>query len=556
MNTPLSQMAEPRLRHHACRESAADGVPFGAPGAVLSHTDLGRVARGEAAATLHPEARARLAASRARFERCLSEDRLVYGVTTGFGPLANRRTAPSDIETLQRNLIYHLASGVGAPYPYAEARAVLAARLSSIAQGYSGASDDLVDLILSVLNAGLAPVMPEKGTVGASGDLTPLAHAALALMGEGAFLDARGDVHPAGPCLREHGFAPLSLASRDGLALVNGTSAMTGVAALALERFDQALLWAHLLSGVHAECLEGRDEAWHEAFALARGHPGQERAGALLRRIAEGGARWDRSRAADAVAGARQGSPDTHARAHQDPYTIRCVPQILGAIIDIAQPARAIVLRELNASTDNPIFTDEAPFALHGGNFYGQHVAFAADTLRMAATKLAILSERQIARLTDETLNLGLPAFLQGRSTGLNSGFMGAQVTASALLAEMRARSTPASIQSVPTNGNNQDVVSMGTIAARLLRDHMDDLAHLQAIQALALAQAVDLRREGDPERAFSPAAVQFHIAVRMHAERLEDDRPLSGDIAATARAMGSWPFPDMAGPEDLFSEH
>jgi tyrosine ammonia-lyase len=296
-----------------------------------------------------------------------------------------------------------------------------------------------------------------------------------------------------------------------------------------------ALDTALRLSVAHAEALGGRTEAWHPAFGAVRPHPGQIAVLESLGATAANAPRLDRHRAAER----RLAAGDGHRRlaaTPQDPYTIRCVPQVLGAVADVIAFHRGIVEIELNAATDNPIFLDDEPSALHGGNFYGQHVAFASDALSTALVKMAVLAERQVARITDETMNKGLPAFLQGDRTGLQSGFMGAQVTASALVAEMRAAAHPASIQSIPTNGNNQDIVSMGTIAARKAAAIVPDLFRIQSIQALVLAQAVDLIGPSE----FSPATRAIHAAVREQSERLTVDRPLSDDIEQLAVRIAS----------------
>jgi tyrosine ammonia-lyase len=495
--------------------------------------EVAAVCRGGAAVVLAPSAARAIAEASDRLARVIGEGRLTYGITTGFGPLADRLVDPAEAALLQRNLVYHLATGVGAPLGADQARALMLARLLSIARGASGASPELVALMIRCLDLGLAAHVPEKGTVGASGDLTPSAHMALALMGEGAFLGPAGEALPAGPVLEAAGLDPYALDRRDGLALVNGTSCMTAVAALTVADAARLLDASVRLSVAHAEVLGGRTEAWHPAFGAVRPHPGQRAVHEALAEAAEGASRLDRSRAA-----ARRLPPGEAAgrlpATPQDPYTIRCVPQVLGAVADVLAFHRRIVETELNAATDNPIFLDDEASALHGGNFYGQHVAFASDAAATALVKIAILAERQIARLLDERLNGGLPAFLQGDRTGLQSGFMGAQVTASALLAEMRSHAHPASIQSIPTNGNNQDVVSMGTIAARKAAALVPDLARILAIQALSIAQAMDLI---GPEL-FSPSARAIHRAVRERSERLTVDRPLSADIERVAAAL------------------
>jgi tyrosine ammonia-lyase len=308
---------------------------------------------------------------------------------------------------------------------------------------------------------------------------------------------------------------------------------MTGQAALNAVAARRLLDWAETLTVAVAELLRGRTEAWRPEFGQARPHPGQIESAARLRRLADGAPRLDAGAAAERVLGrdAHVGAQD---RAPQDAYTLRCAPQVLGAARDAAHWHAEVAERELNSATDNPLFPQEGPPALHGGNFMGQHVGLASDALTNSVIVTANLAERQMARLSDERLNNGLPAFLHRGAPVLNSGFMGAQVTASALVAEMRARGGAASTQSISTNGANQDVVSMGTIAARGCADALADAARVQAILALAAAQGVDIV---GPEQ-FGPATRALHGWVRARAPQMPGDRPLSGEIEALAEAM------------------
>ena len=530
----LAQTAEAVAARARPAQDARSVIDFASE---LTTADAERIVDGHAAVALGAAARARIAAARARLARCIDERRIVYGLTTGFGPLANRITDPNDIETLQRHLVYHLASGVGAPLSWRAARATVLARLASIARGYSGASDTAVGLLTALLNSPLAPHIPEKGTVGASGDLTPLAHMTLALMGEGAFIDSDGAIVPNAAAFRALGAPPLALEHRDGLALVNGVSAMTGVAFLNAEAADRLITWSEALQVAHAELLGGRLEAWSLAFAEARPHRGQRAAAERLLALAEGSERLDATPAASRRL-AIDAKPRRDDEALQDPYSIRCAPQIIGAVRDAARQHRETVEQELNAASDNPIFVEEPPFALHGGNFMGCHVALAADALTNAVVMLTGHAERRIARLCDERKNRGLPAFLHRGPEGLNSGFMGAQVTATALVAEMRARCGAASIHSLSTNGDNQDVVSLGTIAARGCASVLEDASRVLAIEALTIAQGVDIALERAPEHSFAPSTQALHRAVRALAPPLYQDRPLSGEIERVAESI------------------
>ncbi|MEM7621056.1 MAG: aromatic amino acid ammonia-lyase [Pseudomonadota bacterium] len=513
--------------------------------------DFCSVCSGDKDVELAPDIWNKVEKSYASLAQCIDEKRVVYGITTGFGPLANRLMSTENIQDLQRNLIYHLATGVGEPLNWQAARAVMLDRLVSITRGWSGASMALVELIVRCLNYGLAPWVPQKGTVGASGDLTPCAHMALALMGEGAFITPQGYKQPAKETLALLDLTPFSLEGRDGLALVNGTSAMSGIAALNHKSAKQLLEWSVKLSVSHAELLQGQAEAWHPEFAIARPHMGQSLITSRLNEYIRSSQLIQKERLSNTYISDIFEQTDNATEVHkievppQDPYTIRCVPQILGAVHDMIDFHERMVETEINSTTDNPLFQTEAPYALHGGNFYGQHVAFASDALKTALIKIAILAERQVACLTDEKLNKGLPAFLQPNTTGLHSGFMGAQVTATALLAELRSSAHPVSIQSIPTNGNNQDVVSMGTIAARSTDSILHDIFRILAIQALCVSQAMDLLIEGKvPGRRqyelseFSETAQSVREFTRGKADFLDQDRPLSDDIETIAEEM------------------
>ncbi len=472
----------------------------------------------------------RIGASRELLERLAGEGRRIYGVTTGFGPLACHHVLPEEAELLQRNLIYHLASGVGPLYEREETRAMLAARILSLSRGYSAVREETLQFLCRCLNEDLLPCVPQMGTVGASGDLTPLAHLALGWLGEGE-VHLRGKRTPANEALAEVGLAPLTLSYKEGLALVNGTSAMTGVAVRNAGLARRAIGWALRWTAVYAEALNGKLEAWDERFGLVRSHPGQRQAQSRLMELVAGSSCMtggsglptiDTSRARDGVIADQP--------LLQDPYSIRCAPQIYGAVLDVLEWHDRIVTTELNSVTDNPLFFAADEEVLHGGNFYGQHIGFVSDALHMAVVKVAAHVERKIARITDPVLSKGLPAFLQPHRTGLQSGFMGAQVTASAILAEMRSEAMPASIQSIATNANNQDVVPMGTIAARKARRALDHLFRLLAIDAMVMVQAMELRGGG-----FSPAAVAGQRWLRKTVPTLEQDRPLGAELEKLA---------------------
>lgn len=503
----------------------------------MSLEDARAIAEGRMRLQLSDRLRGTCAKGHERLRTVLAERRHVYGLTTGFGPLANRFVSPEDGTDLQQNLVHHLASGVGPRLGWAESRAAVLARLVSISHGVSGASQGAIDALLALLNSDLAPDLPARGTVGASGDLTPLAHLVLCLQGRGAFRTRAGDVLSGEAALRRLGRPPLELHARDGLALVNGTSAMTGIAVLNAVAAQRALDWSVALTAALAEALCGHTEAWHPRLAELRPHPGQIAVTAALQDRIAGS-----TLCTHALTSARRlplADPPPAEHPGQDAYTLRCAPQVIGAAHDMAAWHAATVQRELNSVSDNPVFPDDpAIAALHGGNFMGQHVALASDALSNAVLVLAGLAERQIARLTDERLNRGLPPFLHRGRCGLNSGFMGAQVTATALLAELRATGGGAAMQSLSTNAANQDVVSLGTIAARLTADRLATLSQLHGILALAVAQGVELRRDSRPDGKPAPATVSLLDWVRRQSPALEEDRPLGPEIEEIGRAI------------------
>ncbi len=526
------------LTQHAVRTAPAPATRTIDIGSRVSLRDIFDIATRGAQVARGVESAHRMQAAHALLQRMVQERRRIYGVTTGYGPLASHPVTPEHAEQLQRHLLYHLASGVGRPLCEAHVRATMAARAASLARGHSGIGDPVFQLLLDCLNAGITPVVPEMGTVGASGDLTPLAHIGLALIGEGE-VTVNGTRMASADALRAAGLQPAVLGHKEGIALVNGTSCMTGIAAVNAERARRLMSLATRVAVIYAECLNGRAEAWDARIGSVRPHAGQVETHASLARLSAGSTRLIAAEAlpprldeADAVDGWL-----AEGECPQDPYTIRCVPQEIGAALDVLAFHDQMVTTELQSVTDNPLILADDGAVLHGGNFYGQHVAFASDALALAVIKVAIHAERSLARLTDVAQNKGLPAFLHGGHAGVNSGFMGAQVTASALVAEMRSRGTPASIQSIPTNANNQDVVTMGTIAARKTAEHLDLAWQVLAIQLLAVSQAAELRG-GTSLDGFAPASRVLVAWVRELAPSLGTDRSLSREIMSVANAL------------------
>ncbi len=499
--------------------------------AAPSVEDIEAIAYGTRPATISPTGWQQIADAERYLRQLIEERRLVYGVTTGYGPLASTQIDPSASRALQRNLVYHLCSGVGEALSPAHTRATIAARIASVSRGHSGIRPGLVERLLAWLDAGLLPEIPAIGTVGASGDLTPLAHVARAVMGEGRARLGDGPWENAATLQRRLGWEPWELDGKDAIALVNGTSTSAGISAVSGAGASRAAVMCARLGTLYAELLGGHAEAFHPAIGAVRLHPGQEQAHRWLSALAADSQRLEPWQAEGAHLRTDQPAVQPDQPLPQDAYTIRCLPQALGAALDSIDFHNTTVARELRAVSDNPLLFPQEQILLHGGNFFGQHLAFAADALNNAIVQMAVHSERRIHRITDPVRNGALPAFLQPRDTGLQSGFMGAQVTASALVAEMRTGAHPASIQSIPTNADNQDIVTMSTRAARQAALNLTHLYRVLAIEALILAQGVDL--SGD--RGFAAQSRRLVDWVRERAPALEDDRPLSEEIQALA---------------------
>jgi histidine ammonia-lyase len=460
------------------------------------------------------------------------EPRAIYGINTGFGPLSATRVAPEDLAQHQLNLLHHLSVGQGPLFSPVETRAIMAARANALARGYSGIRPEVVDLLVAVLNRDILPEIPCEGSVGASGDLAPLAHMSRLLVGLGHARVA-GKRLTARAALKGHRLRPATLQCKEGLALVNGTSVMTALAALAVHETTALLSWAELLTACLFQVLWAAPEVLRGQAHKARGFRGQFAAAERIARHLRTHPHYDRE-----IAEHQWGShakPAEPGVEIQDPYSVRCAPQVLGAIQEALWHVEYVVTRELNASTDNPLVFPDTASVIHCGNFYGQQIAMACDYLRLGLAKLGLLLERQLERLVNWRYSLGLPPMLTGSSNpGLNSGFMGCQLLATSLAAECRILTTPASVQTIPTNANNQDVVSMGCIAARMTREMLPKVWKLTAIQSLALAQAADLRGAKIMGGDFR----KLHRLVRQLSPQLTTDRPLFEDIAALTATL------------------
>jgi histidine ammonia-lyase len=477
---------------------------------------------------LAPRARSRMLRTRAVVDDIVKRNAVVYGVTTGFGKLSDIAIPPDKLAALQVNLVRSHAAGVGDTLPEREVRAMMLLRANVIAKGYSGARPELVEVLLAMLNADVYPPIPEQGSVGASGDLAPLAHLALGLIGEGSLI--KGDRSGAADAmLREIGVEPVQLAPKEGITLINGTQAHTAVALVAIVHARALWRTAHVAGAMSLEALLGTPVAFDARIHEARGQKGQVRSAALLRDLLED---------SELRESHRHGDPRV-----QDPYALRCMPQVHGPVLDALDWIEEAVSRELNAATDNPLVFENGE-TLSGGNFHGLTVAMALDFLAIVLTHMATMAERRIDRLVHPDLNQGLPPFLSP-DAGVNSGFMMAQVTAASLASECKVLSHPASVDTIPTGGSKEDVVPMAMGAAWKARRVLRNLENILAIELMCGAQGIDFRAPLKPGRGVRTA----HARVREVVSRLEGDRVLSGDIAALMSAVSSGRFADIGAP-------
>src|SRR5687767_5518628 len=467
-------------------------------------------------------------------ESLVADGAVVYGVTTGFGDLASTFIEPAKAGQLQENLLMSHAAGVGAAFPREIVRAMLLLRANTLALGHSGCRPLIVDRLLALLAAGIHPVVPEQGSLGASGDLAPLAHLALPLIGRG-HVEYRGQVLPALLALREAGLEPLTLEAKEGLALLNGTQMMGAIGALLLADADRLVRTASVAASMSVEALLGTDVAFAAEYQLARPHPGQVSVAAELRHLLRD-------------SGLQRGH---HGSTHkvQDPYSLRCVPQVHGAVRDALDHLRRVLDIELNSATDNPLVFPGGGVAdadtiatgggrvISGGNFHGEPIALALDFAKLALAELGSISERRTALLVDHRLNGGLPPFL-ARSSGVESGMMIYQYTAAALASEHKVLAHPASADSIPTSANQEDHVSMGSIGARHARAVLTGVERILAIELVVAAQALDLRldlmaAEGGSMARPGAGVADAHRRIRRRIERLDGDREPGPDLAA-----------------------
>ncbi len=495
-------------------------TPLVIDGNTLTLSDIRDVGARNRAVNLSDQALGRVTKARELVDRVAAGDEAAYGINTGFGTLAEVRIEKKDLQQLQRNLILSHSAGVGQPLSIPEARGLLLLRCNVLAKGFSGVRPSTLRLGLEMLNRGVTPVVPERGSVGASGDLAPLAHLALVLIGEGeAFFD--GVRMHGRDALRKAGLEPVVLEAKEGLALVNGTQAMCAVGVPTLLAAEELAELFDLAGAITIEGMLGSHQPFLEAVYAVRPHPGHGVVSEHMRSLLLDSALVESHRDCAKV---------------QDPYSMRCIPQVHGAARDGLVFARRILEVEVNAGTDNPLVFAETGEIISAGNFHGQPVSFALDVVAMALTQLSSISERRVEQMVNPALS-GLPPFL-ARNSGLNSGFMIAQVTAAALVAEARILCHPASVDSIPSSAGREDHVSMGMTAALKARQVVEHTRHVLAIELLVAAQALDFR---DPAKVAPGRGVAAaHQLIRSRVPHMDTDRELHKDITAVAALVDS----------------
>jgi histidine ammonia-lyase len=482
----------------------------------LSLELMAQVAWDNAPVALVPGVRERVAFSRRVIERALKNGAAVYGVTTGFGKLSDIQIPLDQLEQLQINLVRSHASGVGQPLDPSEVRAALLLRANTLAKGFSGVRPQVVEALIEMLNRGVHPVVPARGSVGASGDLAPSAHMALVLIGAGEAI-YQDERLPGAEAMRRAGIAPLGLQAKEGLALLNGTQFMAAVGGLAIHRARTLVETADVAGSLSLEVLLGTPVASDPRIQSLRPHPGQQRTAANIRRMLKASAIVESHTDCDRL---------------QDAYSLRCIPQVHGAVRDALAHVCAVLEREFNSATDNPLVIPEEDEILSGGNFHGAPVAHALDYAAVALADLANISERRLERLVNPDLS-GLPPFLS-RNPGLSSGYMMLQVTAAALVSENKILAHPASVDSIPTSANKEDHVSMGMHSALKLRSLVDNVTFVLAGEILAACQAMEFRKPLEPGEGTRRA----YALVRENVPALDNDREVAPDLERIARMI------------------
>jgi histidine ammonia-lyase len=491
----------------------------------LTLEEVREVAVGRRAVLLAADARSAVNQARSVVDEIVARNQVAYAITTGVGKLSDVRIAGEQIRALQINLVRSHAMGVGPALPLAETRAMMLLRANSLAKGHSGVRPLVIDTLCEMLNRGVTPFVPSQGSVGASGDLAPLAHLALALIGEGECFDEKGSRIPAAEAFKRGQVRPLVLEAKEAISLINGTQAMLAVGTMALLATETLVDSADVLGGLCCDALKGTDAAFDERIHQVRPHRGQMKTAANLRRMLAGSQIRESHRECGRV---------------QDAYSLRCIPQVHGAVRDTVAHCRSVFEIEANSAVDNPlVFVTDARDAegdvISGGNFHGEPLAFALDFLAVGLSALAGISERRIERLVNPALSEGLPPFL-APGAGLNSGFMLAQVTAAALVSENKVLAHPASVDSITTSGNKEDYVSMGMTAALKLRRVVENTRHVLAIEAMAVAQALDFLAPLKSSKCGQAA----HAVIRSVCPTMEKDRAMYADLARIADLIAS----------------
>ena len=475
---------------------------------------LRRIYEKPVALRLSAHDRSRIAVSASLVDKIIAKGDAAYGINTGFGLLAQTRIPAEQLELLQRNLLLSHAAGVGDALPDAVVRLILVLKINALARGHSGITMAVIDALLALLQHEVYPVIPAQGSVGASGDLAPLAHLSTVLLGIGE-VRVRGALKPASEGLRLAGFEPLRLRAKEGLALINGTQVSTALALAGLFGAEDVFAAALVAGAMSVDALKGSDAPFDERIHEVRGQPGQIAAAREYREL---------------IAGSAIRASHLDCSRVQDPYSFRCQPQVMGACLELIRNCSVTLQREANAVTDNPLLFVESGDVLSGGNFHAEPVAFAADTLALAIAEIGSLAERRMAVLVDPKMS-GLPAFLVDNS-GVNSGFMIAQVTAAALVSENKSIAAPCSVDSIPTSANQEDHVSMATHGARRLQRMVDNAAAVIGIELLAAAQGIDFHRPAQS----SVSLEKVHAAIRGDIPFYAADRYFAPDIQAAQR--------------------
>ncbi len=462
-----------------------------------------------------------------KFLENFAKDKIIYGINTGFGPMAQYKIAETDQVQLQYNLIRSHASGQGAPLNPSYTKAVMLCRVNTLCLGFSGVSIDVVKQLETYIQNEIYPIIPTHGGVGASGDLVQLAHLALGLIGEGTCW-YKGKIEPVEEVLKELEIAPLELKLRDGLALINGTSCMSGIGMINLIDAQKLLEWSTKLGAIINELVESYDDSFSEPLNASKKHPGQQTVARNMRKALKDSLRI-KKREEHLFKNSENESSIPNREKVQEYYSFRCIPQILGPILDEWTETKTILENEINSANDNPIIDVEKQNVYHGGNFHGDYVSYAMDKLKIGITKLGMLSERQLNYLLNDKLNDRFPPFLNMGKLGFNFGIQGIQFTATSTAAENQSLSFPMSVHSISNNNDNQDIVSMGTNAASIFKNVLDNTFEVIAIESIAVAQAIDCLPS---QEGLSTTAKEFYKEIRTLVKPILDDRPLSSEIS------------------------